>query len=108
MTRGLINFARPVHCTRCGERMRPTASTVAWPAEFAVYGRAGVCQACLDGEPDRPAPASPAEVPATPTVMPRRRQRRRFDYHPDVLSICPSCGAEYDVVAGVCRCNRPS
>ena len=55
-----------------------------------------------------PAPAPTAPGAATPTTMPRRRPRRRFDYHPDVLSICPSCGAEYDVVAGVCHCNRPA
>lgn len=65
-----------------------------------------------DPEPLTPAPtpeppAAPPVPAATPTTMPRRRPRRRFDYHPDVLSICPSCGAEYDLIAGVCRCNRP-
>lgn len=114
----IINFgAGPVRCRGCDSLMRPCPSRPeVWPAAPVPYGRDGLCAGCAEAGPRAaPSPHAPASrgpvgrapgagLTEPPVPAPRRRRpRRRFDYHPAPLVLCPACSRP--VVDGVCRCN---
>lgn len=123
-----INFAKgPVYCIDCGARMRPTRHNFgAWPRKSVPYGARGRCEICVASEPTAqpttvvlgeaptaPTPAATASQASaadesasapTPQAMPRR-PRRRFDYTPPAMSLCPSCGRPIDPRTGECLCS---
>lgn len=80
--------------------MRPTQTTDGWPRDSVPYGARGECIDCT--QPGDAPPSGPTDVGRP---LSRRRPRRRFDYRPEVLAICDSCGKRYDPMDGTCGCN---
>ncbi|WP_172193435.1 hypothetical protein [Actinomyces faecalis] len=98
--------AGPVRCRTCGALMRPTERIDGWPRRSVVYGAEGECVQCAASQDPDPAGQGRSQEPAPPPApVPRRRTRRRFDYRPEALAICESCGKRYDPLDGTCGCN---
>lgn len=96
-----IHFgAGTVRCRTCGAVMRPTRTADGWPRDSVVYGAKGECVNCASE--DNAPPSRPTDVGRPPS---RRRPRRRFDYRPEALAVCESCGKRYDPMDGTCGCN---
>ena len=118
--RVLIDFSSgPIHCRSCGAAMRPTEGiTNGWPASTVPYGRAGECKSCTTPSRDEGSPTgegeaavtveqplSPTKAAPTPSAVPRRRPRHRFDYRPPTENLCFSCGRPINPTTGECRCS---
>ena len=118
--RVLIDFSSgPVHCRSCGAVMRPSEGiTNGWPTSTIPYGRAGECKSCATPTKDEgrstgegeaafavEQPLSPTKAAPTPSAVPRRRPRHRFDYRPPTENLCFSCGRPINPLTGECRCS---
>lgn len=116
----LIDFSSgQVHCRSCGAVMRPSEGiTNGWPTSTVPYGRAGECKSCATPSRDEgrstgegeaavavEQPLSPAKAAPTPSAVPRRRPRHRFDYRPPTENLCFSCGRPINPLTGECRCS---
>ena len=118
--RVLIDFSSsPIHCRSCGAVMRPSEGiTNGWPTSTVPYGRAGECKSCATQTKDEgrstgegkaavavEQPLSPTKAAPTPSAVPRRRPRHRFDYRPPTENLCFSCGRPINPLTGECRCS---
>lgn len=119
-----------VHSRRSGGRMDPANAYPAIKAIVDGLTDAGVWVDDDDAHLEGPVPHRGEAVPSlgvgfhritvritplsaptpAPNLLPpgrvRRRPRRRFDYRPDAMSVCPSCAKRYDPIGGVCGCNE--